>query len=137
MGNNVDIKYTSPDDVLEEDITIPRDTDLPITIQLYTGKVTYNSADPYDLNGHTITMEIFSDRNALEALVEFTDDDWDREESPDQSETAVNDIIKRVILWEELSVLETENSYWYRIIATDAASVSFQIVRGTFLKQGY
>lgn len=137
MSCNFKIATTSPENVFEEKISIPRDADLPFSVQLYKKNAETDEYEPYDLNGHTVVFEIFQSQHSLEPLVEFLDEDWSREESPDQEDTPVSDILEKVILWEDHSELKNGVEYWWRFRATDAADVDFIIGRGVFFKEMY
>lgn len=135
---NLTIHKTGPSQVYEDEILIQRDMDLPYSVQLFEPDADCGcdeeNSSPYSVAGHEFIFEIFKSKESLEALIEFDDEDWERDESPDQDDS-VEDIVKRNILWTELSSLDNDVDYWYRFYAIDAVGIKFLLVRGTLRKE--
>lgn len=136
------ILKTFPDKIVEDDIFIPRDMDLPWSVQLYKPEDgvpcncdNIDELDPYNTAGHQFIMEIFKSSNSLEPLVEFGDEMWTRAASAGQEAPVVDDIVRRIIKWEDHSpILQLGVPYWYRFRSLDAIETKFGIVVGKFLK---
>ena len=123
---------TSPEDVYEEDIIVPKDNDLPVTVQAVN-----NDADetPYDFSGQTIKMEILEHSSDDTALITIADGSWTRDQSSEGATAGVTDKLKTTIDWATMKppTLELLFTYWWRIIVTDAVGTDFTIARGPFM----
>lgn len=129
-------ELSTPDDVSESRIFVPRGYDLPYYLQIVDAEdCSSNRGDPYDLAGNEVKMEVFDSKYAdLDSpLLTFPNADWTRQES-DGQDTPVNDIIFKVIEWSELTALDEGRDYWYRISGTDADGVEYGLKRGVFRK---
>lgn len=121
---------TSPEDVYEDDILLPKDNDLPLTIQAVNNDATET---PYDFSGQTVKLQIFEHSSDDAAVVEVLNANWTQDQSTEGASAGVNDIIKTTVAWATLHpTLDLLYPYWFRVIVTDAVGDDYTIVRGEF-----
>ena len=139
--SNVIYNASSPDDVHEEEIRIPRDTDLPLKLYAKFGDDCPGCSDdeltPYDFTGHTIIIEIFECKEDTTVLLTIPNSDFTLEQTAEGVTAGVFDIAANTILWSALSSLNNGQEYWYRYFITDASSNNFVPQRGPFIKEEY
>lgn len=131
---------TSPDDVYEEPIEIPRDTDLPVTV---TAREEDDDCDPatkpdeYDFTGHTVVLEVFDHKDDDTPVFTQANTDWTITQNQNGIDEGVNNQLKTTLMWADLTDIELGIEHWYRVFVTDAAGTSFVPQRGPFLKSRY
>lgn len=136
--SNIQIFKTTPKIPYEFDIEIPRDMDLPFSVQLHDPGDDCNCSPanltPYNTAGHEFEFRIYNNKldDDADALVEFLNADWATFISEGQDGTAYADIVGRTFKAAELALLEKGRSYWFRFHGIDADEVSFIIGRGNF-----
>lgn len=135
--SKVVIHKTTPGKPYEFPISIPKDMDLPLSIQLYDPgddcNCTHGNSDPYDTAGHEFTFEIYDDEDFTNLIVDFPDADWETSISVGQDGVEVADIVGRIFKAAELTDLTKGNEYYFRFFAQDADATKFLIARGTFI----
>lgn len=126
---------TSPDDVYEQDIEVPRDTDLPVVITAVEDDDDCDDSNnpPFDFTGSTVVMEIFEHHSDDVPILTIPNGDWTITQNQDGIDAGVNNQIKNTIDWDTLDTdLELLIPYWYRVHITDAAGTPYTAFRGEF-----
>ena len=124
---------TSPEDVFEATIIVPKDNDLPITVQAVNND---DNNTPYDFSGQSVELQIFEHHSddTADALVTVPNGSWTQDQSAEGVIAGVNDIVKTTVAWATLHpTLDLVFEYWFRIIVTDATGDDYTIIRGEFI----
>lgn len=132
------VETTSPESIYEKDILVPWDTDLPIEIRLWEPNedATFNRID-FNLAGHKVYFRIYEYEPTtidIDPIIEFSNSSWDRDQSDDQGGVAVDNILKRLVIWEELSDLQPGVDYFYMLIGETPLPERYAIMKGVFRK---
>jgi len=134
------VKYylTSPDDILEKKIIMPRDTDYPIKITARDyDPANPNIKTPYDFTGDTIQLDIFESEYAAQTtqpLITLDNTHWTITQDADGVNAGVSNVVTMNLLWTDVSTLSSLVDYWYRIYDTDSLGLHYTIMRGILVK---
>lgn len=137
MSNKWNI--TTPDDVFESRIRIPRDTDLliKITARVYDPDCDPSTVeDPFDFGAHTPSLEIFRNKFDTVPLVTLDDTKFTITRDAEGIAASVDNVLEATIDWVddvEGNTLSLGVDYWYRVYVLDAANTPYVPQRGPVL----
>lgn len=140
--SSVKFVETSPDNVYERPLVVPRDTDLEVII---TAREHDEDCDPatkppaYDFTGHTPVLEIFTHKFETVPILTVPDIDFTITQDDEGASEGVNNVLKTLLDWTDLAAaaVPVGVDLWYRVYILDAAGVPYTPQRGCFLLERF
>jgi hypothetical protein len=129
------IHTSSPDDIFEDSILVPWDSDLEYFLDLYK-KGDDGDNERLNISSHSFVFEIYQSQFDLkdptrQPIISWEGSDWEKRQ-PDQDGFQYR--IYRMIKWEELDSMAPVIDHYWRLIGTDANGSRYYAGQGVFNK---